>query len=1177
MDAPEYTPTQADWSAVYRDFALARDSTNALVSVAAKPAPAAWRFYWRSEEKGMLLADGKTREKSYQELVRLAPKTQINGMIARDVQPKWHESSTKAYTRVDDMRAAFLCMQASGAQLAAYEFLEVGRPCRFYVDLEWSDAQKPRDETLRECVRVCVRALAAAGIAVSGWSASSSCGPTKHKKYQPSGEKASFHVIFHTSHAFRVAPEAKAFMLEYLKPLLTDAVMWTNAQGQVESCIDFGPYGDTQCFRLPGQSKLGANRFAQPHAFECDGIQGDGAPLLCGLYGAEADGCTFWTPPQLSAPKRKEPQRASAKPAKPAKTPKTRAGAGAGAGAGKAAESADVPVDEGKYPDALLASLIALIPAAREPERFKLFNAIWRASTQEAVESGAARALCMEVLKRADREDARNYKKVDDARSMRYPWGFNTILSEARKAAPDRCAAILEAHCGPKPSDEASAKHDTALERFFAMHSAPAPLVRDARWVEPQIVQEQLAACPTLLLKAALGMGKTTVFKQMCALPPSGLATDTTVLFISARVSFTRSIELDLEAQGFVSYLATTGYLMQPRLIVQAESLWRIPPDCAAFDLVVMDESESVLQAMASLVTHKRNHADNHRSLDTIVRRAKQIIFADAFMTERTAAFAAETRGEMRFVHYTHKPVARIAFRIADHVTKNRRGELGLRPNTTGWFAALARTASDGKRIVVFTQSRGAGLVAEEMLKSMGISCVYYHAHAKREVLDELLDVATAWRKYQVVLYSPALTVGLSYAPELTDELALFHEMFAYFCLESCSPRDCAQALQRVRHLRSGKLTYVMKMSTDKDEDAKEEADADDITISAMHSKLERHAQVAEGVYGAWDAAPAWVMKLEAANKTDKALGQVLFKPALERLLVESGHTLAVICEQTKIKTDVDDLAECDRKWDDVPLISASEFVLLDRRLRCVRLEELEFLQFQKYRFVQAHPRDCAEALMRERWDATIGSDNKSHAGRYAALHKYATRSYEDDSRYAHRATFAHNANLWRYCSAALCSLLKMKHGWEQREIPLAEFELLIPQLQALRESKEFASLARSKEGPLETVDDAVNYLHSEFGNWNGVPVLRPSKVVRQGKKVVRVPGPVLIGSAWWSSFYADIRARFAEDAPSREAALDVVPACVLGLSAEPEPEPEPQRAPELKKLKRRRVEELEF
>ena len=38
-----------------RDFALARDSTNALVSVAAKPAPAAWRFYWRSEEKGMLL------------------------------------------------------------------------------------------------------------------------------------------------------------------------------------------------------------------------------------------------------------------------------------------------------------------------------------------------------------------------------------------------------------------------------------------------------------------------------------------------------------------------------------------------------------------------------------------------------------------------------------------------------------------------------------------------------------------------------------------------------------------------------------------------------------------------------------------------------------------------------------------------------------------------------------------------------------------------------------------------------------------------------------------------------------------------------------------------------------------------------------------------------------------
>ena len=66
--------------------------------------------------------------------------------------------------------------------------------------------------------------------------------------------------------------------------------------------------------------------------------------------------------------------------------------------------------------------------------------------------------------------------------------------------------------------------------------------------------------------------------------------------------------------------------------------------------------------------------------------------------------------------------------------------------------------------------------------------------------------------------------------------------------------------------------------------------------------------------------------------------------------------------------------------------------------------------------------------------------------------------------------------------------------------------------------------------GALTDTRKAVSFLHGWCEITTGVQVTWKSKQVRKGKTRVREPGPIVMGSAWWQSFFNDVRKRYLDD-----------------------------------------------
>ena len=129
-----------------------------------------------------------------------------------------------------------------------------------------------------------------------------------------------------------------------------------------------------------------------------------------------------------------------------------------------------------------------------------------------------------------------------------------------------------------------------------------------------------------------------------------------TSLVFSPRCVFAESLTARFAQHGFVCYSdhagnsvdAVAGFRALPRLVVQMESIHKLadftpgedpPAFCAlstvpSYDVVVMDESESCLTQFSSdTMKVKKRCAE---AFEQILRRAKEIILADAFISQKS-------------------------------------------------------------------------------------------------------------------------------------------------------------------------------------------------------------------------------------------------------------------------------------------------------------------------------------------------------------------------------------------------------------------------------------------------------------------------------------------------------------------------------------------------------------
>jgi len=290
------------------------------------------------------------------------------------------------------------------------------------------------------------------------------------------------------------------------------------------------------------------------------------------------------------------------------------------------------------------------------------------------------------------------------------------------------------------------------------------------------------------LVQAAMKMGKTKSFKryltenyELNAPNPSR------IIVVSFRQTFTSELAKKLKDLGFIAYNTVKGKLTQNRIIVQVESLHRLEITDKKPALLVLDECESILGQFASEhLAVKR--AQVWGVFEYLVRCSGKILAMDAHLGSRTVNVIKSIRTDARF-HLHRNTFANTTDYICNITTD------------TGLFMGnLIDQVKQGSRIVIPTNSLTSAEAIKAKLetdlgetkKEIGIFSRKTSAEIKR---TECGDVNSHWLKYDVLIYTPTISAGISF------EEIHFDAVYAMFTDRSSTVEECMQMLMRVRNL----------------------------------------------------------------------------------------------------------------------------------------------------------------------------------------------------------------------------------------------------------------------------------------------------------------------------------------------------------------------------------------
>jgi hypothetical protein len=144
----------------------------------------------------------------------------------------------------------------------------------------------------------------------------------------------------------------------------------------------------------------------------------------------------------------------------------------------------------------------------------------------------------------------------------------------------------------------------------------------------------------TLLIKSGMGTGKTKMLLEYLAL----LLQDIGIVFVSFRRSFTTELKEKLQGK-FVDYRDVKGEITSPRVIIQFESLHRLRMPVGKQVLLVLDESESIInqienKQMVGAGTLRRCW----ENFQWLMSNAAKVIAMDAFASYWTYTLLSKTR-----------------------------------------------------------------------------------------------------------------------------------------------------------------------------------------------------------------------------------------------------------------------------------------------------------------------------------------------------------------------------------------------------------------------------------------------------------------------------------------------------------------------------------------------------
>lgn len=327
----------------------------------------------------------------------------------------------------------------------------------------------------------------------------------------------------------------------------------------------------------------------------------------------------------------------------------------------------------------------------------------------------------------------------------------------------------------------------------FKEHSRPQKVIipdsfKVEKYNEKEVRPYDFTEHNTIIVRANMGVGKTyNLIKLFSTLDP-----DYSIIFVSIRRSLTSDIMSKfaladpVSKLGFVQYNNVEGKLTQKRLIVQYESLHRV--DLANRDkmLLILDESESIISQMEH--TSKETASACYAKFEWLCKKATNMICMDAFASLRTYTLCNKLRSNVLLsINKYCKPEARGTDYYYDEKSFH------------SVFLRACESATTRPIIVAATSRKQAEILAKSaQIRNPTLKIALYTANSENK--HELQDINTSWLQYNIVIYTPTVTAGVSF------EQAHFDKMFCYFNAKSCDVNTSIQMMGRARKIASNEF-----------------------------------------------------------------------------------------------------------------------------------------------------------------------------------------------------------------------------------------------------------------------------------------------------------------------------------------------------------------------------------
>lgn len=394
----------------------------------------------------------------------------------------------------------------------------------------------------------------------------------------------------------------------------------------------------------------------------------------------------------------------------------------------------------------------------------------------------------------------------------------------------------------------------------------------------------------TLLVQADLGKGKSYSIEKLCKKFANSYKRK---LIITSRITYSTSILERYNSAGlnFQYYKDEVVFQDCDNLVIQLESLYKLEGNLTKFDLIILDECESVLNQFSSstfLCSNKKIR--NAYTFKSLMEDTRHVIAMDAFLTQRSIKCIKNLRpnGKIRFYNNTQR-TGGLNFIEVENSEKNK---------TESIIKKMLERLALGEKLFGFISSKKSIKLIEIAILEAGYKIKTYHGDLVKG--DKMVKCPnTEWVNYDAVLTTSTITIGLDF------NLEYFDCSFFLGNDACCSLRDCFQGLYRIRKLKSKNVYYLLqeteKTFIDNYYNRREEYNTIFEKTSAIidNSVIELIDQICE------EEGQEWLVDILSWNDLENRINKASFKQVFKHFCKAQGYTITECDNKKKKETKI--------------------------------------------------------------------------------------------------------------------------------------------------------------------------------------------------------------------------------------------------------------------------------